>query len=33
VAARGRGAWAHDWVSDRVLMPVFQALSGTSFIV
>ncbi|MCS3927947.1 autotransporter-associated beta strand protein [Bradyrhizobium elkanii] len=30
---RGRLAWAHDWVSDPTLMPVFQALPGASFIV
>jgi uncharacterized protein with beta-barrel porin domain len=28
-----RAAWAHDWVSDPTLMPVFQALPGASFIV
>jgi outer membrane autotransporter protein len=30
---RGRVAWAHDWVSDPTLVPVFQALPGASFIV
>ncbi len=25
--------WAHDWVSDPALAPVFQALPGASFIV
>jgi outer membrane autotransporter protein len=30
---RGRLAWAHDWVSDPTLTPVFQALPGASFIV
>jgi len=30
---RGRLAWAHDWVSDPALMPVFQSLPGASFIV
>ena len=30
---RGRVAWAHDWVSDPTLMPVFQSLPGASFIV
>jgi uncharacterized protein with beta-barrel porin domain len=33
LALRGRVAWAHDWVSDPTLMPVFQALPGASFIV
>src|SRR5262249_12881554 len=28
-----RVAWAHDWVSDPTLVPVFQALPGASFIV
>jgi len=32
-ALRGRVAWAHDWVSDATLLPVFQALPGASFIV
>ena len=30
---RGRLAWAHDWVSDPTLMPLFQALPGASFTV
>jgi outer membrane autotransporter protein len=30
---RGRLAWAHDWVTDPTLMPVFQALPGSFFIV
>src|SRR5262249_386481 len=30
---RGRLAWAHDWVTDPTLMPVFQVLPGSSFIV
>jgi len=30
---RGRLAWAHDWISDPTLAPVFQALPGASFIV
>jgi hypothetical protein len=25
-------AWAHDWVSDPTLTPLFQALPGASFI-
>ena len=33
LALRGRLAWAHDWVSDPTLVPVFQALPGASFIV
>jgi uncharacterized protein with beta-barrel porin domain len=33
LALRGRVAWAHDWVSDATLTPVFQALPGDSFIV
>jgi autotransporter-associated beta strand protein len=33
LALRGRLAWAHDWVSDPALMPLFQALPGTSFVV
>ena len=33
LALRGRVAWAHDWVSDATLMPVFQSLLGASFIV
>jgi uncharacterized protein with beta-barrel porin domain len=30
---RGRVAWAHDWVSDPTLVPLFQTLPGASFIV
>jgi outer membrane autotransporter protein len=30
---RGRLAWAHDWITDPTLAPVFQALPGSSFIV
>ena len=30
---RARLAWAHDWVSDPTLSPVFQTLPGSSFIV
>ena len=30
---RGRLGWAHDWISDPTLAPVFQALPGASFIV
>jgi uncharacterized protein with beta-barrel porin domain len=33
LALRGRLAWAHDWVSDATLTPVFQSLPGASFIV
>src|SRR5215472_6357371 len=33
LALRGRVAWAHDWISDPTLVPVFQALPGASFIV
>jgi uncharacterized protein with beta-barrel porin domain len=33
LALRGKVAWAHDWISDPTLMPVFQALPGASFIV
>jgi uncharacterized protein with beta-barrel porin domain len=33
LALRGRVAWAHDWVSDATLAPVFQTLPGASFIV
>jgi autotransporter-associated beta strand protein len=33
LALRGRVAWAHDWVSDPTLAPVFQTLPGASFIV
>jgi len=30
---RARVAWAHDWVSDPSLVPLFQALPGASFVV
>jgi outer membrane autotransporter protein len=33
LALRARLAWAHDWISDPTLAPVFQALPGASFIV
>jgi len=33
LALRGRVAWAHDWVNDPTLTPVFQTLPGASFIV
>jgi autotransporter-associated beta strand protein len=33
LALRGKVAWAHDWISDPSLMPVFEALPGASFIV
>jgi fibronectin-binding autotransporter adhesin len=33
LSLRGRLAWAHDWVSDPTLAPVFQTLPGASFIV
>jgi uncharacterized protein with beta-barrel porin domain len=33
LALRGRFAWAHDWVSDPTLMPLFQSLPGASFVV
>jgi outer membrane autotransporter protein len=33
LALRGRLAWAHDWVSDPTLTPLFQALPGAGFIV
>jgi outer membrane autotransporter protein len=33
LALRGRVAWAHDWVSDPTLTPLFQAFPGASFIV
>jgi autotransporter-associated beta strand protein len=33
LALRGRVAWAHDWVSDPTLVPLFQTLPGASFIV
>ena len=33
LSLRARLAWAHDWVSDPTLAPVFQALPGAGFIV
>jgi outer membrane autotransporter protein len=33
LSLRARLAWAHDWVSDPTLAPVFQVLPGASFIV
>jgi T5SS/PEP-CTERM-associated repeat protein/autotransporter-associated beta strand protein len=33
LALHARAAWAHDWVSNPTLMPVFQALPGANFIV
>jgi outer membrane autotransporter protein len=33
LALRARVAWAHDWVSDPTLTPLFQALPGAGFIV
>jgi uncharacterized protein with beta-barrel porin domain len=33
LALRGRVAWAHDWVSDPTLTPLFQSLPGASFVV
>jgi outer membrane autotransporter protein len=33
LALRGRVAWAHDWVSDPTLTPLFQVLPGASFTV
>ena len=33
LALRARVAWAHDWVSDPTLTPLFQALPGASFAV
>jgi outer membrane autotransporter protein len=30
---RGRLAWAHDWITDATLVPVFQALPASSFVV
>ena len=30
---RARLAWAHDWVTDRALGAVFQALPGANFVV
>ena len=33
LALNARAAWAHDWVTNPSLMPVFQALPDASFIV
>jgi autotransporter-associated beta strand protein len=33
LAWRAKVAWAHDWVTDQSVMPVFEALPGASFIV
>ena len=33
LAWRAKFAWAHDWVTDPSVMPVFEALPGASFIV
>jgi autotransporter-associated beta strand protein len=33
LALNARAAWAHDWVTNPSLTPVFQALPGASFIV
>jgi outer membrane autotransporter protein len=33
LALRGRLAWAHDWVSDATLTPMFQSLPGARFVV
>jgi outer membrane autotransporter protein len=33
LALRAKLGWAHDWVSDPTLAPIFQALPGASFIV
>jgi autotransporter-associated beta strand protein len=33
LALRGRLAWAHDWISDPTLTPLFQVLPGSTFIV
>jgi outer membrane autotransporter protein len=33
LALRGRLAWAHDWVSDPTLTPLFLSLPGASFTV
>jgi uncharacterized protein with beta-barrel porin domain len=33
LALWARLAWAHDWVSDPTLTPLFQVLRGASFIV
>jgi len=33
LALSARAAWAHDWVTNPLLMPVFQTLPGASSIV
>ena len=33
LALNARAAWAHDWVTNPTLTPVFQALPGASFII
>jgi uncharacterized protein with beta-barrel porin domain len=33
LAFRAKVAWAHDWITDPSLTPVFEALPGASFIV
>jgi autotransporter-associated beta strand protein len=30
---RARAAWAHDWISDPNLLPMFESLPGAGFIV
>ncbi|MEA2881003.1 MAG: hypothetical protein QOH32_222 [Bradyrhizobium sp.] len=30
---RGRAAWAHDFNTDRSIVPTFQTLPGASFVV
>jgi outer membrane autotransporter protein len=30
---RGRLSWAHDWITNPTLTPVFQVLPGTGFLV
>jgi uncharacterized protein with beta-barrel porin domain len=30
---RGRAAWAHNFNTDRSVLPTFQALPGASFVV
>jgi outer membrane autotransporter protein len=33
LSLRTRLAWAHDWISDPTLTPLFQALPGANFVV
>jgi outer membrane autotransporter protein len=33
LALCGKVAWAHDWITDANLLPTFEALPGSSFIV